>query len=101
MQSSKMFGLLIVAVEGLISVEPGVVTMGPDESNDATCPASAMVGGGRKDILSLKVQRLVSCPKSGPPSKSQPIELWCSTHVLYRGNLGTGALRTGTNDADR
>jgi hypothetical protein len=46
MQSGKMFGLLIVAVEGLISVEPGVVTMGPDVSNDATGPASAMVGGG-------------------------------------------------------
>jgi hypothetical protein len=29
-----MFGLLIVDVEGLISVEPGVVTMGPDERND-------------------------------------------------------------------
>jgi hypothetical protein len=35
MQSGKMFVILIVAVEGLISVEPGVVTMGPDES-DAT-----------------------------------------------------------------
>jgi hypothetical protein len=61
----KMLGLLIVAVEGmivavegLITVEPGV-TMGPDESNDATGPASAMVGGGRKDFLSLEVRRLV------------------------------------------
>jgi hypothetical protein len=45
MQSGKMFGLLIVAVEGLISVEPAVVAMGPDESNDATGPASAMFGG--------------------------------------------------------
>jgi hypothetical protein len=63
MQSGKMFGLLVVAVEGLISVEPGFVTMGPDESNDATGPASAMVGGGKKDSLSLKVRRLVGCPK--------------------------------------
>jgi hypothetical protein len=53
-----------VAVEGLISVESGVVTMGPDESNDATDPASAMVGGGREDLLSLEVRRLVGCPKS-------------------------------------
>jgi hypothetical protein len=30
MQSGKMFGFLIAAVEGLISVEPGVVTMVPD-----------------------------------------------------------------------
>jgi hypothetical protein len=55
---------LIVAVEGLISVEPGIVTMGPDESNDATGPASAMVGGGRKDFLSLEVRRLMGYPKS-------------------------------------
>jgi hypothetical protein len=68
-----MFGLLVVAVVGLIPVEPGVVTMGPDESNDATGPASAMVGGGRKDFLSLEVRRLVGCPKSGPPSKDKLI----------------------------
>jgi hypothetical protein len=73
MQSGKMFGLLIVAVEGFISVEPGVVTMGPDESNDAAGPASVMVGGGRKDFLSLEVRRLVGCPKSGPPSKDELI----------------------------
>jgi hypothetical protein len=53
-----------VAVEGLISVEPGVVTMGPDESNDATGPANAMVCGGRKDFLSLEVRRLMGCLKS-------------------------------------
>jgi hypothetical protein len=34
-----------VAVEGLISVEPGFVTISPEESNYATGPASAMVGG--------------------------------------------------------
>jgi hypothetical protein len=72
MQPSKMFGLLIVAAENLISVEPGVATVGPDESNDATGPASAMVGWGRKDFLSL-VRRLVGCPKSGPPSKDELI----------------------------
>jgi hypothetical protein len=44
MPSGKIFGLLVVAVEGLISVEPGFVTMGPDESNYATAPASAGVG---------------------------------------------------------
>jgi hypothetical protein len=71
MQSGKMFGLLVVAVEGLISVEPDVVTMGPDERNNATGPASAMAGGGRKDFLSLEVRRLVGCPKSGPPSKDK------------------------------
>jgi hypothetical protein len=38
--------------------------MGPDESNDATGPASAMVRGGRKDWLSLEVRRLMGCPKS-------------------------------------
>jgi hypothetical protein len=63
MLSSKMFSLLIVAMEGLISVEPGVVTMSPDESNDATGPASAMVGGGMKDFLSLEVRLLVGYPK--------------------------------------
>jgi hypothetical protein len=62
MQSGKMFGFLIAAVEGLISVEPGVVTMVPDEINDATGPASTMVGGGRKDFLSLEVRRVVGCP---------------------------------------
>jgi hypothetical protein len=36
--------------------------MGPDESNDATGPASTMVGGGRKDLLSLEVGRLMGCP---------------------------------------
>jgi hypothetical protein len=55
---------LIVAVEGLISVEPGVVTMGPNESSDATGLARAMVGGVRKDFLSLEVRRLMGCPKS-------------------------------------
>jgi hypothetical protein len=68
-----MFSLLVVAVEGLISVESGVVTMGPDESKNATGPASAMVGGGRKNFLSLEVRRLVGCPKSGPPSKDELI----------------------------
>jgi hypothetical protein len=67
MQSGKIFGLLIVAVYGLISVEPGFVIMDPDESNDANGPASAMVGGGRMDILTLEVRRLVGCPTSGPP----------------------------------
>jgi hypothetical protein len=70
MQSGKIFGLLIVAVGGLISVEPGV---GPGESNDATGPTSAIVGGGRKDFLSLEVRRLMGCPKSGPPSKDELI----------------------------
>jgi hypothetical protein len=64
MQSGMTFGFLIAAVESLISVEPGVVTMGPDESYDATGPASAMVGGGRKDFLSLEVRRLMGCLKS-------------------------------------
>jgi hypothetical protein len=41
-----------VAVEDLISVEPGVVTMGPDESNCATGPASAMAGRYWMDFLS-------------------------------------------------
>jgi hypothetical protein len=59
----KIFGLLIVTVEGLITVEPGFVTMGADESNDASGPASAMVGVGRKDFLSLEVGRLVGRPK--------------------------------------
>jgi hypothetical protein len=58
---------------GLISVEPGFVIMGPDESNDATGPASAMVGGGRMDILTLEVRRLVGCPTSGPPCKDELI----------------------------
>jgi hypothetical protein len=58
-----------VAVEGLISVEPGGVTMDPDESNDSTGPASVMAGGGRKDFLSWVIRRLVGYPKSGPPSK--------------------------------
>jgi hypothetical protein len=60
-------------VEGLISVKPGVVTMGPDESNDPTDPASAMVGGGRKEFLSLEVRRLVGRPKSGLTSKDELI----------------------------
>jgi hypothetical protein len=64
MQSGQVFGVLIAAMEGLISVEPGVMTMGPDESNDASGPASAMVRGGRKDVLSLEVRRLMGCPKS-------------------------------------
>jgi hypothetical protein len=52
MLSGKIFGLLIVAVEGLISVEPGFVTMGPDESIYATVRRPvAMVGGGRMDFL--------------------------------------------------
>jgi hypothetical protein len=33
MSSDTIFGLLIVAVEGLISVEPDFVAMGPDDSN--------------------------------------------------------------------
>jgi hypothetical protein len=40
----KIFGLLIVTVEGLISVEPGFVAMGPDQSSYATGSASAMIG---------------------------------------------------------
>jgi hypothetical protein len=40
------------------------VTKVSDESNDATGPASAMVRGGRKDLLSLEVSRLMGCPKS-------------------------------------
>jgi hypothetical protein len=58
-----------VAVEGLISVKQSFVAMGPNESNYTTVPASAMVGGDRMDFLSLKVLRLVGCPKSGPLSK--------------------------------
>jgi hypothetical protein len=69
MPSGKFFGLLIVAVEGLISVEPGFVAIGPDESNCTTGPVSAMVGGGRMDFLSFEVRPLVGCPKSGPPSQ--------------------------------
>jgi hypothetical protein len=69
--------------------------MGSDESNDATDPASAMVGGGRMDFLSLEVRKLVGCPKSGPPSK--PIELWCTTNDSYRGNLDTGKLGVSWN----
>jgi hypothetical protein len=60
-------------VEGLISVEPGLVTLGSDERNDATGPASATVGEGRMDFLSLMVRRLVGCTKSGPPSKDELI----------------------------
>jgi hypothetical protein len=67
MQSGKMFGLLIVAMEGLIFVKPGVVTMGSDESNSTTGPASAMV------VLSLEVRRLVGWPKRRPPSKDKLI----------------------------
>jgi hypothetical protein len=55
--SCKILGLLTVAVEGLISVEPGFVAMGPDGSDYTTDPTSAMVAGGRMDFLSLKVRR--------------------------------------------
>jgi hypothetical protein len=86
MSSGKTFGLLIVAVEGLISVEPGFVTISPDESYDATGPASSMVGGGRIDFLSLEVRLFVGCTKSGPPSKDELIpanRTWCSTNDSY------------------
>jgi hypothetical protein len=75
MQSGKMFGLLIVAVEGLISVEPGVVTMGPDESNVATGPASAMVGGRRFLMMAIVHDPITATFQS---SKEHPTDLSCS-----------------------
>jgi hypothetical protein len=62
MLSGKFFGLLNIAMEGLVSVEPDFMAKGPDESNYTTVPASAIVGGGRMDVLSLEVRRLVVCP---------------------------------------
>jgi hypothetical protein len=65
MPSGNSLGLLIVTVEGSVRL----YAMCQDKGKCTTGPASAIVGEGRKDALSLEVRRLVSCPKSGPPSK--------------------------------
>jgi hypothetical protein len=85
MQAGKLFGFLIVAVEGLISVEPGVVTMGPDESNDAIGPASAMGGGGRKDFLSLEVRLLETFLNRLGDAKSTPHAILYGPHKSLGG----------------
>jgi hypothetical protein len=106
MQSGKIFGLLIVAVDGLISVEPGVVTMGPDENHDATGPAIAMVGGGKKRIFCRwryddwwVVQRV------GPPSKDELIPanrtlVFNQCFVPGKSWYWCAGSISGTNDAD-
>jgi hypothetical protein len=73
MQSDKVFGLLIMVVEGLISVAPGFVTMSPDESIDATGSASSMIGGGKKDFCRWRYDDWWVAQKSGPSSKDELI----------------------------
>jgi hypothetical protein len=87
------FGLLIV---GLISVEPGFVTMGPDESSCATGPASAMVGGvGWISIVGGTT--MVCCPKSEPPSKDDLIPANRTLVFNYRKrSLKLGHVSTST-----
>jgi hypothetical protein len=37
------FGLLVVAVEGVVSIDPLVITVGPDQLNYGTQPEGAMI----------------------------------------------------------
>jgi hypothetical protein len=56
------FGLLVVAVKGAVSIDPLVITVGPDQLNYGTQPKGAMIFGRKHRVGSLQVGSLERRP---------------------------------------
>jgi hypothetical protein len=64
-----LLGLLVVAVEGLVSSDPCVITLDPYKNDDTTGPPNAMVLWSELDVVPLKVCELVVSPYDRPSAK--------------------------------
>jgi hypothetical protein len=61
------FGVLVVAVKGVVSIDPLVITVGPDQLNYGTQPEGAMILRREDRVCSLQVLSLESRPLTRPP----------------------------------
>jgi hypothetical protein len=65
------FGSLVVAVKGIVSIDPLVVTVGPVQLNYGTQPKGAMILRREDRIGSLQVLSLKSRPLTRPPAEEE------------------------------
>jgi hypothetical protein len=65
------FGLLVVAVKGVVSIDPLVITVGPDQLNYGTQPEGAMILRREDRVCSLQVLSLESRPLTRPPAEKE------------------------------
>jgi hypothetical protein len=65
------FGWLVVAVKGVVSIDPLVITVGPDQLNYVTQPKGAMILRREDRVGSLQVLSLESRPLTRPPAEEE------------------------------
>jgi hypothetical protein len=58
-------------MKGNVSIDPLVVTVGPDQLNSGTQPRGAMILRREERICSLQVLSLESCPLTRPPAEDE------------------------------
>jgi hypothetical protein len=70
------FGLLVVALKGVVSIDPLVIAVGPDQLNYETQPQVAMILRREGRVGSLQVLSLESRPLTQlPAGESEPVLL--------------------------
>jgi hypothetical protein len=65
------FGLLVVAVKGVVSIDPLVIVVGQDQLNHGTQPKGAMILRREDRVGSLQVLSLESRPLTRPPAEEE------------------------------
>ena len=72
-QPGSLSGLLVVAMECLITSDPCIVAMVPDKINDPTGPSRAMVVRCERNVTLLQVPILVFLPSNRPAAENHLI----------------------------
>jgi hypothetical protein len=67
------FGLLVLAVKGVVTIDPLVIIVGPDQLNYGTQPKGAMISRREDRVGSLQVLSLERRPLTRPPAELHPI----------------------------
>jgi hypothetical protein len=65
------FGLVVVAVKGVVSIDPLVITVRPDQLNYGTQPKGAMISRREDRVGSLQVLSLERRPLTRPPAEKE------------------------------
>jgi hypothetical protein len=60
-----------VAVKGVVSIDPLLITVGPDQLNNRTQPKGAMISRREDRVESLQVLSLGTRPLTRPPAEEE------------------------------
>jgi hypothetical protein len=101
--ASLQFGLLVVAEKGVVSIDPLVLAVGPDQLNYGTQPKGAMILRREDRVCSLQVLSLESRPLTRPPAEEElapPILFLTDDELVICGRDGLRGLTKPVEKSD-